>query len=392
MKMTQDSKTTLYSTTKKYRIDFHMGSGSILLGAVMMLICFVIILTIMRVYEIQNVDAHSQVVCDAITNSATAYGQDYFDVDEDIIREGVHSLIAENSGNLGGASSRILFELSGPITIEKTNEREFFNDKAVTVKITSNYTSPLRKGQYIGQADYTAESASKVVAYAQVPLNSKLSAQDAKAISYAIAHATGQIQRNAIMKGALMLGWLYPTDANKAKGFYRWTTRKNSDGTYYGSRDCSSFVKTCYQDYCTFWNDVDTYTVNMISLGLSKKCIILYGGNNFPTCNNFEEFASYLQVGDILMFSGNPRRSSYVGYVGHTAIYLGQGKIMHSSPPNVRIENWPVSRGYHYYHAGQNVFKVNASHTADLYAIIRIPDSMGRSGSEFDLYNFAPHA
>lgn len=355
---------TLKSAIKPKKFNAHKGSGSVLLGAFMMVVCFVIILAVMRVYEIQNVDAQSQIVCDAITNSATVYGQDCFDVDEDLIIEGVNRLVSENSGNLGGASSRLSFNLAGPVTIEKTKEREYFNDKAVTVKINSSYVSPLRGNSYIGKADYTASSMTKVIAYAEVPINSRMSAQDAKAIAYAAAHAPGPIQRKAILKGATMIGWLYPTDANKEKGWSRWSTKKNADGQYYGCRDCSAFVITAFQDYTYFFGGAGGYTQTIREKGGQWGCLLKYG-KEIPICKNSEEFFSHLQIGDIFLITGRTDRSYGIS---HTGIYIGQGKILHSNGAGVHIENWP--KRYHYWH------NPIAAHKYDVVFIVRIPNSM----------------
>lgn len=364
MKMMQDLQKNQNILIKKPQFSARRGSGSLILGAIMMLVCFVMILAIMRVYEIQNVDAHSQVVCDAISNSAVVYGQDCFDVDEDMIIEGVNTLIAANSSNLGGASNRITFALSEPVKIEKTLEREYFNDKKVTVKMNSSYVSPLRSNDYVGEADYSASSASEIIAYAEVPINTRLSAQDAKAIAYAVAHAPGPLQKNAILKGATMIGWLYPTDANQEKGWSRWTTKKNSDGNYYGCRDCSSFVITAFQDYTYFFGGSGGYTQTIREKGFQWGCILKYG-KDIPLCKNSEEFFNQLQIGDIFLITGRTDRTDGIS---HTGIYIGQGKILHSTGGGVHIENWP--KRYHYWHGPYT------SHKYDLIYIVRIPQNM----------------
>lgn len=392
-------KTLQEKIHNKNRFNPSLGSGTIILGTIMMIVCFFLILAIFRVYEIQNQRAQTQIVCDAITNSAVVYGQDPFDLDENMVNDKARELVDINSGSLGGASNRIRFTVMGNPVIESLDEREGFKDYKVTLTLGSAYVSPMQIEGVFGTTDgFVSVSNTEVKAYAAVSANMKISAQDAKALQYALSHCSG-IQKKAITKGALMIGWIYPTEENKEKGYGRWWTKQGSDGTWYGCRDCSSFVKTCYQDYTSlFAGASDAYTVSIRDLAKYHECLYRYGkpggvtDKNIPSCNTSEEFFNQLEVGDILLFTGNKDHSEGIG---HTAIYLGNGKIMHSIGRGVCIEDWPLRRGYHFFHKGSQMtngfIPTTGSGHYDLIYIIRIPSSMTRGGS-WGLYDFRPHA
>lgn len=138
----------------------------------------------------------------------------------------------------------------------------------------------------------------------------------------------------AIQTGLLMLNWKYSKPS-------RWHCERLPDGTITGSRDCSSFVYTCYTPYTSFpekskYTELTTASLLTVARGtgvgyryssLVKHLQERYGETEW--INHLDDDpARFLIPGDLILLTGNWERPE--GIV-HVMIYLCDGYVLHAT-------------------------------------------------------------
>ena len=281
---------------KKFRkINWEKGSGSVIVGMFVILTCFSITLFSLEHGNLFNQASRTQMRADAIVDGSTIWAQTPLNIDETQL-----DFMAERIAD-ANQSSKNNYILQNPI-VNDDHSREGFVDKIITVNL--DLPTPLLLGG--GQAEINVSS--KVRALSRLTEQVSLTENEIQIITEALNQIPpDSTQYKAIVQSLTMMGWIYSQSE-------RWTT---------GYCDCSSFVISA------FLTDSQNY-------GISGDCrsILNIALDNGWTHTWFAEFSDIEELvpGDVLYYRMRWAVDEGLPYgLGHVAIYLGNGKIIHSS-------------------------------------------------------------
>jgi len=288
---------------KKFKkINWRKGSGSVIVGMFIVLACFSLALVVMEHGNLFKQTTKAQMLSDTIADGATVWAQTPMTVDESQLNTMAAKIAYVNQR--GGTA----YTLHNPIVTEDSSLGAF-TDKLVTVHLDAR--TPL----LIGPAGYAdIRVGSQVRALTRLPNQISLTDEEIQIIVSALSQLPpDSAQYKAIINSLPMLGWIYSQQ-------YRWVD---------GYRDCSSFVIT------SFRTDVRNYGVS----GYSQTILEIARANGwfhvwFPGFSSVDD----LQAGDVLYWRGQWAIDEGRPYgLGHVGIYLGNGKIIHSSSSAGRV-------------------------------------------------------
>ena len=273
----------------KFTWNNKRGSGSVILGTVILMVCFFMCLFLMDSFSLFNSAARAQTVVDSAADGAAIGGEELYGINEEKANEIVQTILSENYPE-GNTSYNLTVseddETGGEILVAGINSIENpllspdLTDPSVlifadaTVKIDENY--------FLGMIDLTGLTDSEIQLVSD---NFPSSKRMQSLMSFALSLNTRQAQYSK--------------------------TYRNSDGYY----DCSSFVYACYQ-------------AAGIDLGASTAAEELracMSNDHFVVTTDF----SSLQTGDILFYRKTGDTERFMG-VRHVAIFLGyddEGRI-----------------------------------------------------------------
>lgn len=308
-------------------------------------------------------------ITDISADTSVVMGKMPYGVDEVVMVDTFKELLAENEANQRASGKNISFSLLGASAQENKDRADYY-DVEITFGVKCSYQSQLDS-----RVNFSTGKISKVLALGERPLsltggpNERDRAILQRALSEIVLDpedgGTDSIRFKSIQKGAQMLHWTYSRE-------YRWSWRKTAAGGYFGMRDCSSFVYTSYQDYCTFFDRSDASTTQTIYSQAQK-----YGLLNTWNYKDVDKIDEILKPGDIILTTGNPERRLNIG---HTGIYLGDGYVMHAVGG---IDGILITRPSYFSK------KPTPTNHGCLFWI-RIPESMARPGSNLmdTIYNY----
>lgn len=286
------------------KIDFRRGSGSAILGMVLMTVCFAIALIVMEQGNLFHRAARTQMISDVITDGSTVYAQTPMGVDESKLRLMAGELVARNT------DTNVVYTLHSPVVTDVLARTDYI-DKEVTVRLDAK-TASLVSSSGIGFTDI--EVGSKVRALSRLTSSVQLTDEEKQIIADALNELPADSpQYKAIMEGVKRMGWIYSQQQRWEEGYC----------------DCSSFIISCFlgtdQNY-----------------GISGTCrtIMPIAQDNgwfhswFPGFSSIEE----LQPGDVLYWRMQYAIDEGLPYgLGHVGMYLGNGKIIHASSTAGRV-------------------------------------------------------
>lgn len=351
---------------RKIRINWKRGSGTTLLSGILILVCFLLTIYLLRGYQLLNTANMTQIITDVAADGSTVMAQGAYGVNESILQDTFDSLIEENQKNQVD-SGRIMSFSPLKYVIQDANIRKTFTDQTIDFSAACSYQSPLTPN-----ADpIRITRRAKVLSLSMLPTGG-IGGPNKKDIQILTTALSGldrdSIQYKAIVKGSTMLHWAYSKET-------RWTFKKVPGG-YVGSRDCSSFTYTCFQDYCTFLDGSDGSSTQTFRAQAQHYKMLLEWDTKFAN-----DLDAHLEVGDIILTTGNDTRAYNIG---HVMIYLGDGYVMHANG------NSPGTMdGIHITRYSKWGTKHTATNGAPIF-YMRIPQEMARPNAtlESGLYNY----
>lgn len=348
------------------KINWKQGSGTTLLSGIMIFVAFLLTITLFKAYQLLNTANMTQMITDVAADGATAISQEAFGVNEAILSDTFNELLEENQKNQREAGRIISFS-SPTYAIETVELRKNFTDQLISYSAQCSYQTSLNPEG----SPLQVKRRSKVLSLSILPtgLVGGPNARDIQILTNALKQLDrNSIQYKAIVKGSTMLHWAYSKET-------RWTF-KQVPGGYVGSRDCSSFTYTCFQDYCTFLDGSDGSSTQTFRAQAQK-----YGLLKTWSTSYADKLDEVLDVGDIILTTGNDTRAYNIG---HVMIYLGDGYVMHANGNSSGTKD-----GIHI----NRYSKWSTPHTPKNGAPIfymKIPQSMARPNAtlESGLYNY----
>ena len=366
---------------KQRNINWKEGSGTAMLGAFMMVFCFFAVLLLFAQHEAYNATNAVQIVTDSVADGSAILGQTPFDVDEALVVDSAKLLLKENENGSSGVSHNIACELVG-VSVEMNFDRLYYRDFEINIKVNGKYTSPLINWH---ENNYSIPKRANVLSLSETRFSrGGPNAWDMARINDAISRLTELgyerdcFRADAIYKAATMLHWPYSRD-------FRWDYRRDSYNGFIGYRDCSSYVYTAFQDYCTFFDGSSGSSTQTIRTQGVKHGILKKWGTSERYLATKGTPDDVLKPGDILLYTTKERMTPpnvRTDGIGHTAIYLSNGYIMHAIGGDDGIR---ITRETSWNKTGS----LSGQITGIIY-YISIPDSMDRGTSLTNyIYNYS---
>lgn len=341
----------------------------------MIMACFVAVLMIMRNHELYNASNQVQIVADAVTDGAVIASQDsYGYLDEDILPDKVDKLIAANTANSGGLTSRLRYSKQ-LLTVTPNNERALYIDYLVTLRLVGSYKSPLELE--LDTNSFRVARTSKVLSLSTRPTNLRLTKQDIEVLRYAYRRLRelgideNSYRFRAIQLGSTMLHWAYDTSHP-----YYYNAK-----TGLGTRDCSSFVITCYRNCTRFFTSRTGYTQTIYNRAIATGCFT-HWSSIASQLKSGVALDDILIPGDLILTCG-PRPGDVAKGVGpwhrnqgivHVMIYMGNGYVMHANggnPDGIHTTHYTMSKWK------QVGMKINDDlGVSGMFGLVRIPEEM----------------
>lgn len=259
---------------KEKWIEWKKGSGSVIIGLVMVFGAAIFIFTLVYQCQLFNASVHSQIVTDVVIDGATLYAQEIFGVDDAKFNEMATRLLNENEAVTG-----VDYEIES-LEMEPTNVRSGYEDTIVSMTVTGTHSN-----------SYQFTSSAKVLAYSFTRTDSEMTEQERQILQYFI----NRLPENSVQRKALeyvvsegLLHKMYGGNSWEGKELITvYFPQRLGPDTY----DCSGFVSTAYSSGA----GLDYYiTSSMI-----------------PDMDYYHTGMDGIKTGDVIK------------YPGHTAIYLG---------------------------------------------------------------------
>lgn len=351
---------------KRKRFNWKQGSGTTLLSGILILVCFLITIYLLRGYQLLNTANMTQIITDVASDGSTVIAQDAYGVNEPLMQDMFSKLLEENQKNQI-QSGKIMYFSAPKYTIEEAKIRKSFTDQLISFAVDCSYQSPLDN---LGN-EISVTRHAKILSLSALPTAGigGPNMRDVKILGAALATLDrDSIQYKAIVKGSTMLHWAYSKET-------RWTFRKVPGG-FVGSRDCSSFTYTCFQDYCTFLDGSIGSSTQTFRAQAQKYGLLQIWDTKYA--KNLDEI---LDVGDIILTTGNDTRAYNIG---HVMIYLGDEYVMHANG------NTPGTKdGIHITRYSKWGTKHTPTNGAPIF-FIKIPQTMARENASLEsgLYNY----
>lgn len=285
-------------------IDMKRGSGSAVLGMVLLTVCFAVALIVMEQGNLFFHASKTQILSDAIADGATVYAQKPLGVDEAKLNRMAREIASRNQ------QTNASYTLYTPVVTDVITRPDYI-DKEITVRLDAKTPALVTQG---GFGFTEIEVGSKVRALSRLTATVQLTDEEEQIILNALnALPEESPQYKAITKSISMLGWIYSQQNRWEEGYC----------------DCSSFLISCFlgtdQNYGISGN-----SQTMLQAAMDQGWFSLW----FPGLSKVED----LKPGDVLYW-----RMQYaideglpLG-LGHVGMYLGDGKIIHSSSTAGRV-------------------------------------------------------
>lgn len=286
------------------KIDFRKGSGSAVLGMVLLTVCFAVALIVMEQGKLFYRASKTQMVSDVIADGATVYAQTPMGVDELKLNQIANELASRNQSN------NVNYTLHQPIVTDVLVRTDYI-DKQVTVRVDADTGALVQTG---GIGYNHIEVGSQVRALSRLTATVQLTNEEEQIIFEALAALPSDSpQYKAIIEAVQMMGWIYSQEN-------RWDE---------GYRDCSSFIISC------FLGTEQNY-------GISGTCrtIMPIAQDNGWFTYWFPGFTSVddLMPGDVIYWRMQYAVDEGLPHgLGHVGMYLGNGKIIHASSTAGRV-------------------------------------------------------
>ena len=260
---------------KRNKINWKSGNGSMIIGLVLVLGCFLLIMALVYEYSAFTASVHSQIITDVTIDGATLYAQETSTVNRSKFDTMAQRLLEENS-NISGVD----YEIEN-LDFSPVNDREHYTDTIVsltTVGLHSN-GSELRSSAKVLSRSFMAND------------SDSLTASETEILNYVLSElAPDNVQYKAISY-IMSEGLLH-----KMYGGHSWEGRELIS-VYFPQRmgpdtyDCSGFVSSAYS------------TGAGIDLNITSASAVSHP--------YYHADLTDLQVGDIIV------------YPSHVSIYLG---------------------------------------------------------------------
>ena len=285
------------------KINWRKGTGSVIVGMFVVLSCFSITLTLMEHGNLFNQASRVQMRADAIADGSATWAQTPLSIDEGMLDFMARKIADANQSDRNG------YVYHRPVVTDDYS-RAGYLDKIVTVQLDAQ--TPLLLAGINGQTEINVGS--KVRARSRLTEQAQLTANESQIIIEALNQLPPDSpQYSAIVNSLSMMGWIY-SQPN------RWVD---------GYRDCSSFVITAFLSNANNYG-VSGYTQSMLNIALDN-------GWMHPWFSGVSEIDD-LQPGDVLYWRMRWAVDEGRPYgLGHVGIYLGNGKIIHSSSTAGRV-------------------------------------------------------
>jgi len=284
-------------------INWRKGTGSLVVGMIVVVVCFTIALVLMEHGNLFNQASRVQMRADVIADGATVWAQTPLSLDEARLNTMADRIAAANQ------CSRNSYTFHRPV-ITQDRSRPGFVDNIVTIRLDAQ--TPLLLAGSNGQADISVGSS--VRALSRLTETAQLTAAELHIISEALAALpSDSAQYRAIVNAVPMMGWLFCQQN-------RWVD---------GYRDSSSFVISAFiTDSRHYGISGDSRTI--LGIALDNRWVSPW----FAGVSDIED----LQPGDVLYWRMRWAVDEGLPYgLGHVGIYLGNGMIIHSSPGAGRV-------------------------------------------------------
>ena len=286
------------------KIDFRKGSGSAVLGMVLLTVCFAVALIIMEQGNLFYRASKTQMFSDVIADGATVYSQTPMGVDELKLNQMANELASRNQSN------NVNYTLHQPIVTDVLIRTDYI-DKEVTVRVDADIGALVQTG---GIGYNHIEVGSQVRALSRLTATVQLTSEEEQIILDALAALPSDSpQYKAIIEAVQMMGWIYSQEN-------RWDE---------GYRDCSSFIISC------FLGTEQNYGIS----GTCRTIMPIAQDNGwfnywFPGFSSVDD----LVPGDVIYWRMQYAVDEGLPHgLGHVGMYLGNGKIIHASSTAGRV-------------------------------------------------------
>ncbi len=298
---------------KLRKIDWREGSGTSILGVVIMMISVVAVISVIQMHLMQNTFTKAQVICDVMSDGGAVYGALPMEVEENKAYDMAEELMRENQN----ANPNIFFSLTD-FDVATDRSRTGYKDYILTIRLDAESNN---LASFTGSDKFIRKTKSKVRILSTVPQNVDLGASRIEFQRALSEVPLNSVKYKAILEGIDYYGWKYSQE-------YRWTD---------GARDCSSFVLSCFRDFTSVF-DANPYGYTQTIWNDGKNASVLTTINESDLNDGTFDYTQ-LKTGDILLWHGswadelgrNPRG------LGHVGIYMGVSnedglpKILHAS-------------------------------------------------------------